>query len=120
MDLHGLESIWGSNDEMRSWLCEGVRPPAEGHAIITRYMLAFLKTHLLRENDYQRMLTPGWTLTRETGIEFFETEKRSPQSIIGEWPDTSVYFWHQPGIQHSQANKNAKRNVPSRFMPRSR
>jgi predicted dienelactone hydrolase len=120
MDLHGLETIYGTNDVLRSWLCEGVLTPAESRAIISRYMLAFLKTELLGETDYQRMLTPGWTLTRETGIEFFETEKRSPGSILGEWPDMSVYFWHQPGIQHSQANKNAKHNMASRFMPRFR
>ena len=119
MDRYGLETYMATNDEVRSWFCEGVNAPAEGRAIITRYMLAFLKSQLLGEKDYQRMLTPGWALTRETKVEFFETEKRSPETIIGEWPDLSVYFWHQPGVLHSQANTNSH-HVANRFMPRFR
>lgn len=119
MDQYGLETYMGTNDDVRSWLCEGVNPPAEGRAIITRYMLAFLKTQLLGEKDYQRMMTPGWALTRETKVEFFETEKRSPETIIGEWPELSVYFWHQPGVLHSQANTKAH-HMANRFLPRYR
>lgn len=120
MELHGLVTYMGTNDEVRGWLCEGVNPPAEGRAMITRYMLAFLKAQLLGQTGYQQMLTPGWALTRETKIEFFESEKRSAESISGEWPDFSVYFQHQAGIQHSQANKNVKNNFANRFRPRFR
>ena len=99
MEAHGFESIpgWDTIENMRAGLCVGVIPPAEGRAIITRYMLAFLKTNLLGETGYQPMLTPGWALTQETLVEFFETEKRNPNSIYEEWPDFSVYFAHQPG-----------------------
>ena len=120
MDLHGLTTFMGTNDDLRSGLCEGVNPPSEGRAIITRYMLAFLKTQLLGETGYQQMFTPGWALTRETKIELFETEKKSPESIIGDWPVFSIYFQHQPGYQHSQANKKVKNNAAHRYMPRFR
>ena len=56
-------------------------PPLEARSIIASYMLAFLKTYLLDETGYQKLLTPGWALTRETHVEFFVTEKRSPESI---------------------------------------
>ena len=94
MESMGLTSTM---DGYRSYLCNGVIPFAEARAIITRFMIAFLKTQLLGETGYQKMLTPGWALTQETLVEFFETEKRNANSIYEEWPDFSTYFMHQPG-----------------------
>jgi hypothetical protein len=58
------------------------------------------------------MHTPGWALTRETGVEFFETEKRSPASIDAQWPSFFTYFPHQPGSEQFLAEKNAKLAAP--------
>jgi hypothetical protein len=112
MALKGLAPVWGSVEEVSASFCEGVIPPAEGRTIITRYMLAFLKTQLLGETGYQRMLTPGWALTRETGVEFFVTEKRSSASIDAQWPGFFIYFPHQPGSEQFRAEKNAKLAAP--------
>jgi len=107
MDSKGLAPVWGSVEEVRSWFCEGLLPPLEARSIIARYMLAFLKTYLLDETGYQKLLTPGWALTRETHVEFFVTEKRSPESIEEEWPGFFTYFPHQPGSEQFRAEKNA-------------
>jgi len=112
MALKGLAPVWGSVQEVSASFCEGVIPPVVGRTLITRYMLAFLKTQLLGETGYQRMLTPGWALTRETGVEFFETEKRSPASIDAQWPGFFIYFPHQPGSEQFRAEKNAKLAAP--------
>ena len=112
MALKGLAPVWGSVEEVSASFCEGVLPPAEGRTIITRYMLAFLKTQLLGETGYQRMLTPGWALKHEPGVEFFETEKRSPESIDEQWPSFFTYFPHQPGSEQFLAEKNAKLAAP--------
>ena len=113
MDRLGLATIYGSNDDVRSWSCQGVMPSRDVMAITTRYMLAFLKTELLGERAYQRMLTPGWALSRETGIEFFVTERRRPVPSDGEWPDESIYFAHQPEIQHWWTGRPPRPHVPS-------
>ena len=63
--------------------------------LTTQYMIAFLKTVLVRETGYKEMLTPGYALKNEPFIEFFETEQGSPNS-----PDEDgyfSYFKHQPG-----------------------
>jgi predicted dienelactone hydrolase len=112
MASKGFEPVWGSVEEVSASFCEGVLPPAEGRTIITRYMLAFLKTQLLGETGYQRMLTPGWALKHESGVEFFETEKRSPESIEEQWPGFFIYFPHQPGSEQFLAEKNAKLAAP--------
>ena len=84
--------------------CEGVIPFAEAHRLVNKYAVAFLKTELAREPGYQDVLTPGYALTREPGVEFFVTEKQSPQSIDGEWwPDRFIYFPHQPGSWKARA-----------------
>lgn len=108
MANHSLTSTWGSIDDLRGWYCDGVIPPADSRALITRYTLAFLKTQLLGETGYQGMLTPGWALTREKLVEFFETEKRNANSIDEQYPGYFIYFPHQPGTQQFRAEKNAK------------
>jgi predicted dienelactone hydrolase len=96
LEARGIPHIWDSFP-WKTGICSPALPAAEARSIITRYMLAFLKTNLLGETGYQKMLTPGWALTHETAVEFFETEKRNPNSIYEEWPDYSSYFIHQPG-----------------------
>jgi len=99
-DAMGLMASRGIATTMDGWIgffCPCVIPAAVSRDIITRYMIAFLKTELLGETGYQKMLTPGWALTQETLVEFFVTEKRNANSIDVEWPDDSVYFQHQPG-----------------------
>ncbi len=108
MDEHGLAPIWGSIPDAWSGSCEGVLPPAEGRTLITSYMLAFLKTQLSGETGYKQILTPGWALTRETRVEFFETEKRNSHSIDTQWPESFIYFAHQPGSVQFRAEKNAQ------------
>ena len=111
MESKALAPVWGSVEDVRRWYCEGVLPPTEGRTLITRYMLAFLKTQLLGDTGYQGMLTPGWALNHETHVEFFETEKRNPRSIDAEWPNLSTYFPHQPGSKQFRAEKHAKMAV---------
>ena len=108
MESRGYDPTWGSVADLRVWYCEGVLPSAESRGLITRYSLAFLKTQLLGEPRYQRMLTPGWALTQETFVEFFVTEKRNPNSIDEQWPSYFIYFPHQPGSQQFRAEKNAR------------
>jgi hypothetical protein len=42
----------------------------------------------------------GW----EPNVEFFVTERKSPNAIDEDWPDTFIYFMHQPGSAHSNAS----------------
>ncbi len=73
--------------------------------LTTQYMIAFLKTVLVGETGYQEMLTPGYALKNEPFIEFFETERGSPNS-----PDEDgyfSYFKHQPGTDQP-GNERAK------------
>ena len=88
-------------DIWKSWYCTpGPLDGAEVRRIVTKYMLAFLQ-------DYQPVLTPGHALTREPNVEFFVTEKRSPNSIDEDWPDLFTYFMHQPGREHANATPEA-------------
>jgi hypothetical protein len=88
--------------------CDGYTPFAEVHRLVNQYTIAFLKTNLAREPGYQKILTPGWALTREEFIEFFVTEKRNSHSIDEDWPDLFVYFPHQPGSAQARAEKDPK------------
>jgi hypothetical protein len=108
----GIDLLWskGLATTMDGWIgyfCPCVIPPAVSRDIITRYMIAFLKTELVGDPGYQKMLTPGWALTHETLVEFFVTEKRNANSIDEEWPGDFVYFPHQPGSEQFRAEKNA-------------
>jgi len=83
-------------------------PSSEANHLTSKYTVAFLKTVLARESGYQDILTPGHALTREQYIEFFITEKRSPNSIEEEWPawpSLSTYSAHQPGCAQAKAAK---------------
>ncbi len=120
MNARGLQSFYGPNEMLDAWLCQGVIPPPQGRDIVTRYMIAFLKTQLLGETGYQAMLTPGWALTRATAVEFFVTEKRNASAIDADWPGFFVYFAHQPGSAQFRAEKNGKNDAPLRIVHRRR
>ena len=92
--------------------CGSVTSPGVVHPLVSKYQVAFLKTHLAGEAGYQNILTPGWALARESLIEFFVTEKRNPNSITEDWPDTFIYFMHQPGSEQARAEKDPKHKLP--------
>lgn len=93
-------------------ICTGFTPNPVVHGLVSKYTAAFLKTNLSGETGYQNILTPGWALTREKYIEFFETEKRSPGSIAQDWPGNFTYFMHQPGSEQARALKDPRPNRP--------
>jgi hypothetical protein len=92
--------------------CGSVTAPGVVHPLVSKYQVAFLKTHLAGEAGYQHILTPGWAMTREPLIEFFVTEKRNPNAIDDDWPAEFIYFKHQPGSEQARAEKNAKHTRP--------
>ncbi len=81
-------------------------PPEEFGNLTAQYMIAFLKTVLVREAGYKQMLTPEYALENEPFIEFFVTEQGSPNS-----PDEDgyfSYFKHQPAAERAKALKDPK------------
>ena len=79
-------------------------PPEEFGNLTTQYMIAFLKTVLVRETGYKEMLTPGYALENEPFIEFFDTEKGS--SNPGDEDGYFSYFMHQSGTEQAKALKD--------------
>jgi predicted dienelactone hydrolase len=79
-------------------------PPDETGNLITRYMVAFLKTVLVGENGYKEMLTTDYALENEPFIEFFKTEEGSPDEAVEE--GYFSYFKHQPGAERATALKD--------------
>ena len=78
--------------------------------IITKYMIAFLKTNLSGEAEYQNILTPGHALTQESMVSFFVTEKGILKDgfVDNEWIhffDSNLYFIRQPGYDEANAYK---------------
>jgi dienelactone hydrolase len=86
----------------------------EAKRIITKYMIAFLKTNLSGESGYQRILTPGHAIKQESVVEFFVTEKRSLNGEYDEeFPDvfnydSDIYFVYQPGSEKAKAYKDSE------------
>lgn len=85
----------------------GCASDSETHRLVNKYMAAFLRGD-------QRILTPGHANNSEPDIEFFVTEKRSPNSIIPDetgsngqdQPGVFVYFMHQSGKATAKAEKD--------------
>ena len=79
--------------------------------IITKYMIAFLKTNLSGESGYKKILTPGHALTHESMVSFFVTEKCSLKAgFVGEWVGIfdyppNLFFIKQPGYDEANAYK---------------
>ncbi len=78
--------------------------PEEFSNLTTQYMIAFLKTVLVKETAYKEMLTPAYALENEPFIEFFETETGSPNQNIED--GYFSYFMHQPGTEQAKALKD--------------
>ena len=93
-------------DAFLATYCTDSIPSLTAHQLTTKYMIAFLKTQLVGEPGYNRILTPGWAITREPDIEFFGTEKKDPHAINDDWPDMSTYFINQPGSETAKAYKD--------------
>jgi len=55
--------------------CQAVLPFAEGHRIVTKYMVAFLKTVVLHERGQARILTPMDVLAHEPNVELYWHER---------------------------------------------
>lgn len=96
--------------------CSAAIPKPVAYRLITKYMIAFLKTNLAGEPDYQNILTPGYALTNEPDIEFFVTEKRNPNADDEDWPGDYMYFIHQPGGETAKAEKNPQQLLPIPYL----
>ncbi len=84
-----LNSLW--TNETNFPHCTTAMPQADVAQLAAQYTIAFLKTYLLGESGYQRILTPGWALTNETAVRLFVTEPTSDD------PETFLYFPFQRG-----------------------
>lgn len=92
--------------------CSADIPTLEAYRLITKYSIAFLKTHLAGEPGYQHILTPGFALTTEPDIEFFVTERGNGAAQDEDWPDDFWYFMHQPGSDRAHVATNAVESLP--------
>jgi len=90
----------------QSWVCAAPLSEAEANRVTTKYMIAFLKTQLCHQQGYQPIMTPGYVLKKEPGLEFFVTEKRNPNAIDDKWPEYFIYFMHQPGTLQARSEKD--------------
>jgi len=62
--------------------CQAVLPFAEGHRIVTKYMVAFLKTMVLHEKGEARILTPADVIAHEPKVELYWNERcRVPEPV---------------------------------------
>jgi predicted dienelactone hydrolase len=116
-DWYGPVSLW------QEAMCTPYTPTMETHRLVGEYMVSFLKTQVAGEIGYQSILTPGWALTHESLIEFFETEKRDAHAIDDElgwedWPGYFIYFLHQPGSEQARGPKDAVGKVPPPLLNR--
>jgi predicted dienelactone hydrolase len=84
-----LNTLW-TNEVTRPW-CTTATPQAEVARLAAQYTVAFLKTYLVGESGYQRILTPGWAVANELAIRFFVTEPTSDD------PATFLYFPYPQG-----------------------
>jgi hypothetical protein len=83
---------------------------AEIENLTTQYMIAFLKTVLVGENGYKEMLTTDYALENEPFIEFFKTERGSPDETVEE--GYFSYFKHQSDTEQTTALKDPFLMVP--------
>jgi len=71
-------------------------PYQTANAIVWRYTIAFLKTHLAGVHGYQHVLTPGWAVSREPFTMFFVNEKKNGRTPNTEFPDDTWFHASQP------------------------
>jgi len=73
-------------------------PYQTANEIMWRYVVAFLTTELAEDNTYRNMLTPGWAVSREPLVMFFESERRGGQTPPPDngFPDETWFHFSQP------------------------
>jgi hypothetical protein len=73
-------------------------PYQTANEIMWRYVVAFLTTELAGDNTYRNMLTPGWAVSREPLVMFFESERRGAQTPPpdNDFPDETWFHFSQP------------------------
>jgi predicted dienelactone hydrolase len=108
--LRPLNGDEATDSSLEAYCPQEPVPPDETGNLITRYMVAFLKTVLVGENGYKEMLTTDYALENEPYIEFFETEKGSPDETVEE--GYFSYLKHEPGTERAQAPKDPVLQVP--------
>ncbi len=64
--------------------------------VMWRYAVAFLQTALVGAPGLQRMLTPGWAISREPLVRFFVHERRNGQTLDDDFPDVRSFHMWQP------------------------
>jgi predicted dienelactone hydrolase len=84
--------------------------PEEFSNLTTQYMIAFLKTVLVGEKGYEKVLTPDYALENEPFIEFFGTEEGSPDETVEK--GYFSYFKHQADAERATALKDPSLQVP--------
>jgi hypothetical protein len=62
--------------------CQAVLPFAEGHRIVTKYMVAFLKSVVLHDEDQARILTPADVIAHEPNVELYWSERCHPAESV--------------------------------------
>ncbi len=97
---------------LKDWACTPPLPQDEAFRLVTKYVIAFLQTHLNDMTGYQNILTPGYSITHEPNIEFFVTEKRNPNATDDDWPEFFMYFMHQSAKDQARAFKDPPRMLP--------
>lgn len=107
--IHVLYDRGSINAQLRDAALPNMCPPdsisaVEVENLTNKYLVAFLKTVLLRQTGYKNMLTTEYALDNEPLIEFFETKQGSSNT-----PDEEgyfSYFMHQPAIERAKALKD--------------
>jgi Platelet-activating factor acetylhydrolase, isoform II len=117
MHDYGIYDDWLFELSLQFYCPYAPVPPDEYGNLLTRYMIAFLKTVLAGEPAYREMLTPGYALANEPYIEFFVTEKRSPNALDADFPEYFTYFMHQPGTEQARALKDPQGIPPMLDFP---
>ena len=116
-DMGWLDNDWWINTGYPSLCFISPENILEVQNLTTMYMVAFLKTVLVGDHDYQYLLTPGYALTNEPQVEFFVTEKQNGRPNKPDWPEYFTYFMHQPGDAQAQALKDPPKPKMERDLP---
>lgn len=117
-DVGAITPTQVANRLRQPW-CTTARPAPEVQRLAAKYAIAFLKKNLAGEVSYQQILTPGWAITSETGIEFFVTERTNAHATDEKLPcmvptcPTFGYFPNQPGSQREQADRDLADATPA-------
>ena len=76
-------------------------PYQAANELVWRYAVAFLTTELAGDHTYQKMLTPGWAVSREPFAIFFKNEKKNGQTppSDNDFPDESWFHFSQPDVK---------------------